>query len=71
MLKEPGDQVMVVVIHKILSSRVKVLLASLRADKLEPISKRRLSVHGGVATRFKMLTYYRVCSAFESVCALP
>ncbi len=24
-----------------------------------------------VATRSKMLTYYRVCSAFESACALP
>jgi hypothetical protein len=24
-----------------------------------------------VANRFKMLEYYRVCSAFESVCALP
>jgi hypothetical protein len=38
---------------------------------LEPISKMRLSAHGGVANRFKMLTYLRVCSAFESVCALP
>jgi len=25
----------------------------------------RLSAHGGVALRFKMLTYWRVCSAFE------
>ena len=39
--------------------------------KPEPISKMRLSVHGGVANQFKMLTYYRVCSAFESGCALP
>jgi hypothetical protein len=30
-----------------------------------------LTLKGGVANRFKMLTYLRVCSAFESVCALP
>ena len=38
---------------------------------LESISKMRLSAHAGVANRFKMLTCYRVCSAFESICALP
>jgi hypothetical protein len=32
---------------------------------LERISKMRLSPHGGVAGRLKMLTYYRVCSAFS------
>jgi len=26
--------------------------------------KNNLSAHGGVAKRFKILTYYRVCSAF-------
>ena len=30
-----------------------------------------LTPKGCVATLFKMLTYYRVCSAFESGCALP
>ncbi|MGD9279441.1 MAG: hypothetical protein PVF60_01045, partial [Desulfobacterales bacterium] len=37
----------------------------------EPISKTRLSAHGCVAARLKMLTYYRVCSAFEPNRALP
>jgi hypothetical protein len=27
--------------------------------------KNNLSAHGGVANRFKILTYYRVCSAFS------
>ena len=38
---------------------------------LELISKKRLSAHGCVAVRLKMLTYYRVCSAFEPNRALP
>jgi hypothetical protein len=33
--------------------------------------KNNLSAHGGVAKRFKMLTYYRVCSAFSPFRALP
>jgi hypothetical protein len=40
-------------------------------ERLEPISKMHLSAHGGVAERLKMLTYYRVCSAFEPPRALP
>jgi hypothetical protein len=32
--------------------------------------KNDLSAHGGVAKRFKMLTYYRVCSAFSPFRAL-
>jgi hypothetical protein len=39
--------------------------------KLEPISKMRLRAHGGVADRLKMLTYCRVCSAFEPPRACP
>jgi hypothetical protein len=38
---------------------------------LEPISKMRLRTQGGVAGWFKMLTYYRVCSAFDPTRALP
>ena len=30
-----------------------------------------LTPNGCVVNRFKMLGYCRVCSAFESVCALP
>jgi regulator of sigma E protease len=33
--------------------------------------KNNLSAHGGVPKRFKMLTYYRVCSAFSPFRALP
>jgi hypothetical protein len=32
---------------------------------LQAISKMRLSPHGGVACRLKMLTYCRVCYAFS------
>lgn len=31
----------------------------------------RLTPKGGVENRFKMLVYFRVCSAFESVFAVP
>jgi hypothetical protein len=30
-----------------------------------------LTPNGCVTNRFEMLEYYRVCSTFESVCALP
>ena len=40
-------------------------------NRLELISKKRLSAHGCVAARRKMLTYYRVCSAFSPIRALP
>jgi len=35
--------------------------------KLETISKMRLSPHGDVAFRLKVLTYCRVCCAFSLV----
>ena len=38
---------------------------------LELISKIRLTSAGWVICRFKMLTYFRVCSAFKSADALP
>ena len=38
---------------------------------IEPISKMHLTPNGCVNNRFKMLEYYRVCSTFESVFALP
>ena len=38
--------------------------------RLDVISKMRLSAHGGVAGRLKMLTYLRVCSAFSPPRAL-
>ena len=37
----------------------------------EAISKMRLGVQCCVAGRLKMLTYYRVCSAFDPPRALP
>jgi len=36
----------------------------------EPISKRHLSLDIGVAVLLKMLTYFHVCCAFSSACAL-
>jgi hypothetical protein len=30
-----------------------------------------LTLKGCVANQFEMLAYYRVCSAFESICAVP
>jgi hypothetical protein len=38
---------------------------------LEAISKTRLKLDGCVASQLKMLTYYRVCSAFSLPRALP
>ena len=35
------------------------------------ILKMHLTPNGCVKNRFEMLEYYRVCSAFESVFALP
>ncbi len=55
----------------------KLILAECLLDTFEPtfyveaISKMRLSAHGCVADRLKMLTYYRVCSALSPTCALP
>jgi len=40
-------------------------------EVLEVASKPHLVSDGCVATRLKMLTYYRVCCAFDSTCALP
>jgi phospholipid transport system substrate-binding protein len=37
----------------------------------EVVSKPHLVSDGCVANRLKMLTYYRVCCAFDSACALP
>jgi hypothetical protein len=49
----------------------KCILSECLLDTFEPtfyveaISKMHLSAHGCVADRLKMLTYYRVCSAFS------
>jgi hypothetical protein len=37
---------------------------------LEVVSKPHIRPNSCVANLFKMLTYYRVCCAFSSVCAL-
>ena len=51
--------------------RLGLLHQNCRTRLLEAVSKPHLSPDGSVAGLLKMLTYFRVCCAFSSACALP